>query len=122
MMRKFHSFTAAEKQILPKFRTSLKRGKNVGEIQDNFKHTVVSLIDTALQGDEDISIDDIDLKMDGAAEVEFSRTLTKKPKMKDLLMNSDLIHVIGRFARATTNQCTHLQSKKSQTKNKKRVR
>lgn len=119
-----HSFSKIEKELLPAFRQQIGSAESTEDVKKFFVHTIQGLVSQATEGELKPHYEDIRLNHAGKAdECQFnlSDTITTHSGFSTIWGDSDLKHIVGRFAAAACNRYKHLEKNPEKTEAKIRM-
>ena len=119
-----HSFSKIEKDLLPAFRQQIGAAESKEDVRNYFVHTMLELFNRATDGVCNPS--DEDIRLNHACEENESRfilseTLAADSEFSSTWKDSDLPHIVGRFAAAACNRYKHLEKNPEKTEAKIRM-
>jgi len=118
------SFSKIEKELLPAFRQQIGSAESTEDVKKFFIHTILDLVARACGDDVKPRYEDIHLKDTGNSDeckFSFSDSLTANPKFSSIWGESDLQHIVDRFAVAACNRYKHLKKNPEKTEAKIRM-
>lgn len=119
-----HSFSKIEKELLPAFRQQIGTAESTEDVKKNFVYTTSDLLDKATGGELKPRFEDIHLvpaAEDDSCKFDFSGRLMDNPAFIAVWRNSDLQHIVGRFAASASNRYKHLEKNPEKTEAKIRM-
>ncbi len=119
-----HSFSKIEKELLPAFRQQISTAESTEEVKKFFIHTIQDLLHRATEGElkplyEDVFLNPVTVEDD--CQFRFSDKLKADTAFSTIWLDSDLQHIVGRFAGAACNRYTHLGKNPEKTEAKIRM-
>lgn len=119
-----HSFSKIEKELLPAFRQQIGSAESTEDVKKFFVHTILDLVNRASGGELQPKYEDIRLNQaadSDACQFIFSDSLTVSPHFSAIWAQSDLQHIVGRFAASACNRYKHLEKNPEKTEAKIRM-
>jgi hypothetical protein len=113
-----HSFSKIEKELLPAFRQQIGTAESTEDVKKNFVYTTSDLLDKATGGELKPRYEDIRLApeaVDDNSKFNFSGRIMDNPAFMAVWRDSDLQHIVGRFAVSACNRYKHLEKNPDRT-------
>jgi len=118
------SFSKIEKELLPAFRQQIGSAESTEDVKKFFVHTILDLVSRACGDDVKPRYEDIHLNDTGKSDeckFSFSDSLTANPQFSSIWGESDLQHIVDRFAVAACHRYKHLKKNPEKTEAKIRM-
>ena len=120
-----HSFSKIEKELLPAFRQQIGSAESTEDVKKFFVHTIQDLVNKASEGEVKPRYEDIRLNHLMESDVEPRFVLhdnqVSNPQFASIWGESDLPHIVGRFATSACNRYKHLEKNPEKTEAKIRM-
>jgi len=120
-MVKIQSFTKIENELLPKFRKQLNEAESTEDVKKFFVYCIQELCDEAFDKQVSLQFEDISLQPEGEQPFLIADHLLTKTDFVDAWQNSDLPHIIGRFADQALGRYRRLEKNPAKTEAKIRM-
>lgn len=107
-----HSFSKIEKELLPAFRQQIGTAESTEDVKKNFVYTTSDLLGRATGGELKPRYEDIHLNPaadDDSRKFDFSGRIMDNPAFMAVWRDSDLPHIVSRFAASASNRYKHLE-------------
>ncbi len=116
------SFSKIEKELLPAFRQQISAAESTEDVKKFFVHTILDLLQRATEGEVRAAYEDVKLNHPGeSCRFNLSRSLSGNPRFISVWEESDLPHIVGRFAVSACNRYRHLEKNPQKTESKIRL-
>lgn len=112
-----NSFTDLEHQIAPRLRRQIARAESTEDVKKFFSQAGRDLLRLVFT-QEKLSTSDIELAPHERPFFALADRLEALPEVSKVLTQSDLRHVIGRFAEAAVHRFRHLEKHREKTESK----
>lgn len=120
-MTKTQSFSKAENELLPKFRKLTNEAESTEDVKKFFVYCIQELFEHALEGQLNLQFDDVGLQPEGAPPFFISNQVQTNTAFAEVWQNSDLPHIVTRFAEQAVGRYKHLEKKPTKTEAKIRM-
>ena len=101
------SFTALEKELAPEFREKMNHAEGVIDLENFYTHTMLKLVQRALDAPIRLMPDDIQFDPDREEGFRLSKRLRDHPGYRELAAESDIEHILHKFAAAVKSRYRH---------------
>jgi len=117
-MEKILSFTGLEKQVLHEFRKRVNLSEDSLDLEQLFRHIIEKIFKSESLVRMNINVHDFVFDPDQQEGYRLSDHLLNSEAFRRIYDNSDLRHVIGRFAQPISKRYTHLKKNPRRSDNK----
>ncbi|MBM9511274.1 hypothetical protein [Desulfogranum marinum] len=112
------SFTKVEKKLLPKFRENINTAESTEDVKKFFSYTIQDLLAEVFSGKHSPAYDDAVLECGKEPCFSLSRAVRSLEDYDHTWDNSDLSHIIERFAVIAERRHNHLEKNPEKTESK----
>ena len=112
------SFTKVEKKLLPKFRENINTAESTEDVKKFFSYTMQELLADVFSGKHSPAYDDVVLEFDKDSCFSISHNVRRLDEYDHTWDNSDLSHIIERFAVIAVRRYNHLETNPEKTESK----
>ena len=101
------SFTALEKELAPEFREKMNHAEGVIDLENFYSHTMMKLLAKALDMPIRLVPDDIQFDPERPEGFRLSERLRQMPRYREMATESDIEHILQKFASTVKNRYRH---------------
>lgn len=117
-----NSFSKIEKKLQPLFRQQIGSAESTEDVKKFFVHTALELLDEATGGTLTLEYEDVSLQPgDEEQPYSLSDAITTNDDFAAIWQQSDLPHILTRFAVSAVNRYRHLEKNPEKTEAKIRM-
>ncbi|MDX9786487.1 MAG: hypothetical protein RBT11_06915 [Desulfobacterales bacterium] len=115
------SFSKQENEALPLFRQRLSSAESIEDVKKFFVYTSKEILEDIFSNQLEVNYEDVALMTEEAPYYKISAGLNASETFKSVWNNSDLQHVVSRFAKTAMKRCKHLDKHPEKTESKIRM-
>ena len=120
-MTRQQSFTKMENELLPKFRKMTNEAESTEDVKKFFAYSMQELFSQVFSGQLELQYGDIELLPGEEPPYRFSEAIKSLEDFTQVWGNSDLAHIVLRFAELAMNRHRHLAKNPKKTEAKIRL-
>jgi len=107
-MTKKLSFSKYENELRPEFRTMINKAESTEDVKKFFVYTISDLLDRIFQGRVEVEYEDMRFNPDAELGCDVGENLMNNEEFSRAWNESDLPHIIKRFADVAVKRHKHL--------------
>ncbi len=119
-MTRQQSFTKIENELLPKFRKRTNEAESTEDVKKFFAYTMQELLGQVFSGQQELQFGDVELVPQGDPPYKLGAAVRSLEDFNQVWGNSDLSHIVLRFAELAMNRYRHLDKNPQKTESKTR--
>lgn len=120
-MTRQQSFTKIENELLPKFRKMTNEAESTEDVKKFFAYTMQELLGQVFSGQLELQFGDVELTPEGEPPYRLGEMVRSLEDFTQVWDNSDLSHIVSRFAELAMNRYRHLDKNPKKTEAKIRL-
>jgi len=119
-MTRQQSFTKIENELLPRFRKMTNEAESTEDVKKFFAYSMQELLGQVFSGQLELQFGDVELLPEGEPPYRLSAAVRSLEDFTQVWDNSDLSHIVLRFAELAMNRYRHLDKNPRKTEAKTR--